>query len=368
MKNKSKKFLIQNSKELFLLTFELFLFCLFCLLPTAYCFSQDIHFSQFYMNPLAMNPANAGADRNEMQAILNYKDQWRSVASPYKTIALSCDKRIQKKKSAMDFWAVGINFFNDKAGDINMKTFQANISAAYHHYLSKEKYSSVGVGLQTGFAQRSISYDAVTWGNQFDGNSYNPFLPTGEPASGTSYAYGDFLSTGVLYSYNNTSGRIKVTDNHELKVNLGFSVFHITQPKYSFYESGEKIYMKYVLHGNALLSVPNTNIAFAPGFMYFRQGPAQEIYPGTLIRYKLRQASKYTGYYKSMAISVGAFLRMKDAIAPVVLFENAGYSIGLSYDVNVSDLKVASTGRGGFEISLKYQMPVRAIYGSRSKF
>ena len=330
--------------------------------------SQDIHFSQFFNTPLSMNPANAGADRNEVQAILNYKDQWRSVASPYKTLSVSCDKRIQKKKSAMDFYAVGANVFNDKAGDINMKLFQANLSVAYHRYLSKKKYTTLGIGLQSGFAQRSISYDAATWGNQFDGNSYNPSLPTGEPAGATSFTYGDLLGAGMLFSYNNTSGKLKVTDNHAMKANLGFSVFHIIRPKYSFYESGEKLYMKYVLHGNALVSVPNTNIAFAPGFMYYRQGPAQEIYPGGLIRYSLRQASKYTGFYKSTAVYAGAFLRMKDAIAPVVSVEHAGFSIGISYDVNISDLKVASTGRGGFEISLKYQQTDHHLYGGRSKF
>jgi len=281
------------------------------------------------MNPLGMNPANAGADRNEMQAILNYKDQWRSVASPYKTLAVSCDKRIQKKKTAPDFWAVGINLLNDKAGTINMKLFQANLSGVYHRYINKKKYSSVGFGLQTGFAQRSINYngEGVTWGNQYDGNSYNPSLPTGEPAGSTSFMYGDFLSAGILYSYNNTSGKLKVTDNHDFKFNVGFSVFHIIRPKYSFYESGEKLYMKYVVHGNALISVKNTNIAVAPGFMYFRQGPAQEIFPGALIRYKLRQASKYTGFYNDIAISIGAFLRVKDAIAPVVFFEHSGYAI-----------------------------------------
>src|SRR3990172_117855 len=103
-----------------------------------------------------------------MQAILNYKDQWRSVASPYKTLALSCDKRIRinKKTHTMDFWAAGLNLLNDKAGTINMKLFQANLSGAYHRYINKKKYSSVGVGLQTGFAQRSINYNGagVTWG------------------------------------------------------------------------------------------------------------------------------------------------------------------------------------------------------------
>lgn len=337
-------------------------------LHTSNLFSQDIHFSQYYMNPLGMNPANTGNERNEIQAVLIYKDQWKSVASPYKTLAFSCDKRFQRKKAAMDFYSLGINLFNDKAGDINMKTFQANISAAYHLFLDKRKYSSLGVGLQSGFAQRSISYEAATWGNQYDGNSYNPSLPSGEPTGATSFMYGDLLSAGILYSYNNTSGKLKVTDNNDKKISLGFSAFHLVRPKYSFYGSGEKLYIKYVLHGNALLSIPNTNIALAPGFMYFRQGPSQEILPRTLIRYKLRQASKYTGFYKSTAISIGALMRIKDAVAPVILVEHSGYSIGISYDLNVSDLKVASSGRGGFEFSFGFQNPSKPIYGSRSKF
>ena len=336
-------------------------------------FAQDIHFSQFYMTPLVMNPANAGIETREIRGILNYKDQWRSVASPYKTMGASCDMRIQKKRRANGFWGTGINFLNDKAGHIEMKFTQVNLAAAYHVYLNRQKYSTIGGGLQTGFVQRSINYagEGVTWGSQYDGNSYNPNLPTGEPGGSTSYTYADYLSAGVLWHYNNLSGMLRVKDDKELRATLGLSVYHITRPKYSFYQSGEKLYMKYVLYGNSLISIPNSNISFAPGFLFFRQGPAQEIYPGTLIRYRLQQASKYTGYFKGTAVSLGGYLRVKDAVAATIILEHSGYALGVSYDINTSDLKVASSGRGGIEISLKIQSAnpfVPSIYGSRSKF
>jgi hypothetical protein len=39
---------------------------------------------------------------------------------------------------------------------------------------------------------------------------------------------------------------------------------------------------------------------------------------------------------------------------PVVKIDVKPLAFGLSYDVNVSSLKTASQGRGGFELSLSY--------------
>ena len=87
-----------------------------------------------------------------------------------------------------------------------------------------------------------------------------------------------------------------------------------------------------------------------------------------MIRYKLKQASKYTGYYKGTALSVGGFLRVKDAVAATLLLEHFNYALGISYDFNISDLKTATTGKGGIEISLKYVNYTEKRFGSRSKF
>jgi len=327
--------------------------------------AQDIHFSQFYLSPLTQNPALSGA-QHDMRAVVNYKNQWQSIGSPYRTTGFSYDLGLNRKKGGKGFFAAGVNFFSDRAGDAKMGTAQGNLSLAYHVRMGGN--STLGGGLQAGFAQRSITGSALQWGNQYDGSMYNAALPSNEPGA-ANFSYLD-LGGGVLWNYDNRSGSSMVTDNHELKATLGAAMFHVTEPDYSFYGTGEKLYRKLVVHGNALLSIPNSNVAFAPGFMYYRQGPAQEIYAGSLIRYTISQDSKYTGFKEGAAFSAGAFFRAKDALVISTLLEYSNYSLGLSYDVNVSSLQTASNSRGGLEIALRFVTPnpFQAGKGSRSSF
>jgi type IX secretion system PorP/SprF family membrane protein len=300
----------------------------------------------------------------DLQAIANYRDQWQSLGAPYKTMAVSYDMRLNKKRAKKGFWAAGVNFFSDKAGDLQMGTTQVNLTAAYHVRLND--YNTIGAGLQGGFAQRSLNYGAMRTGSQYNGNTFDGSLPTGESVGASSVSYVD-AGGGLVWTYNNTSGSNKVTDNHDLKINIGFAMFHPHQPDYSFYKDGEKLYMKFVLHGNALISIPSTNVAFVPGFMYYKQGPATEIYAGSLIRYKLKQDSKYTGFSKGAAFSLGAYYRAGDAVAAAMLLEYSNYAIGVSYDVNTSPLKTASSARGGMEITLRFVNPNPFVSGGSSQ-
>ncbi|HWY38131.1 MAG TPA: type IX secretion system membrane protein PorP/SprF, partial [Bacteroidia bacterium] len=189
----------------------------------------------------------------------------------------------------------------------------------------------------------------------------------GEATSAISKTFADF-GGGLLWNYNNTAEEIRVTNIHDLKANIGVAAFHLNQPNYSFYPgSPEKLNMKFVIHGNALISLKNSNVALAPGFMYYRQGALQEIYAGGMVRYKLNQDSKYTGLQKGAAISIGGFVRARDAVAAAMLFEYAQYAIGLSYDINVSPLHTVSNYRGGFEISLRYVNPNPFLYKGRGR-
>jgi type IX secretion system PorP/SprF family membrane protein len=326
--------------------------------------SQDIHFSQFYMSPLTQNPAMTGANY-DLQGILNFKDQWQSVATPYKTMAASFDMRLNKNKPKKGFFGAGINLFNDKAGDSKMGTTQANLNIAYHVRLGG--YNTLGAGLQGGFVQRSISYSALEWGNQYDGTKYNSTLPTGEAKGSAAFTYPDF-GAGLVWTYNNTAGAVRVEGNHHLKANLGVSVFHPHQPKYSFDKTPiEKLYAKMVVHGNAMISLPNSNIAIVPGVMYYKQGPAQEIYAGSLFRFELQQNSKYTGIKKGAALSLGGFYRAKDAFVAAFQLEYSNYAMGVSYDLNTSKLTPASRGRGGIEISLRFVTPSPFSSGAKSR-
>jgi hypothetical protein len=120
------------------------------------------------------------------------------------------------------------------------------------------------------------------------------------------------------------------------------------------------------VHGDAVLSFPGTSLALVPGFMITRQGNVQEIVAGSMLRYKLRQESKFTGFEKGAAISLGGYYRVGDGIATTMLLEYANYAIGFSYDLNTSGLKTASMIRGGMEVTLRFVTPNPFLKNSSS--
>ena len=55
--------------------------------------AQDPAFSQFYANPLYLNPAFAGSNECP-RANLNYRDQWPGIGRTYITTSASFDQHI----------------------------------------------------------------------------------------------------------------------------------------------------------------------------------------------------------------------------------------------------------------------------------
>ncbi|MEK6614582.1 MAG: PorP/SprF family type IX secretion system membrane protein [Bacteroidota bacterium] len=329
-------------------------------------FGQDIHFSQYNLTPLIINPAQAGAYKN-IEAILSYKSQWTSISpNAYKTVMLAYDQRMMQKKWKTSWLTGGINLFQDKAGDGNMKTMQGNIAFGYHTMLNDKNV--FGGALFAGFAQRSIDYSALTWDEQYQNGVFDPINnPSGEVPlqNNNKFGYPDF-GLGILYQYN--KGQRYSTGNSMVNIHAGLSLFHLNTPTYSYYSSGEKIYMKVLGHADALIGIKRTNLAIAPGFLYMGQGPSSEILPGCYFRYMLREESQFTGFVKGASIMIGTHLRLKDAFIPSVQLEVAEYTIGLSYDTNVSGLKSATSGKGGFEIHLRYGNPNPFLYKSAASF
>jgi type IX secretion system PorP/SprF family membrane protein len=320
-----------------------FLFC-------ADLHAQDIHFSQFDETPLLLNPANTGV-HHEVRVIANYKNQWRSVASPYKTFAVSGDLKLLKQKK--HHLGLGIDFFSDKAGDANMGTSQGNLSLS--GIININDACLISAGLMAGFTQRSMNTSKLQWGNQYDGMDYNAALPTGESPGASSYTFAD-LGAGMQFSYG--TSEMYISANNTRKVNIGVSVFHPHRPVYSFTgDASQRLHTKIVLHGDAALGVPNSNLVLKPSYIIFLQGATKEITPGMSFQYILQEGSKYTKNKKPAALSLGCYYRLQDAAIALVKFEYSNYSIGFSYDINMSELKTVSKTRGGFEISLRFISP-----------
>lgn len=328
------------------------IFFTFSILGAVTLCAQDIHFSQTTETPLLINPSQAGLG-NDVRAYVNYKDQWRSVVSaPYKTINASVDLALLKRNSGTHL-GVGIDIFNDKAGDANMVTSLGQLNLA--GVVAINNSNLLSIGLSTGYGMRNMNNTVLSWGNQYDGQQYNSGLPTGEPASFASFSY---LDIGAGASWFFATGNSSMTSKDAKIFNIGFSVQHLNKPMYSFYgQSDKRLPMKIVAHGNASIGLKNTNLILEPSYFVALQGGHREIIPGMMLKYIFGQTSLYTDRKKSSALSYGLFFRVNDAIVPMLRYEYSYWSIAASYDFNISGLTAASRARGGFEISLRYIVP-----------
>ncbi|MCC7303343.1 MAG: PorP/SprF family type IX secretion system membrane protein [Bacteroidia bacterium] len=340
------------------------------LLPVVFCIwamlssrAQDIHFSQFRNAPLFVNPAYAGDFPGRVRAVMNYRNQWVAAGAPFKTFAASFDMPVYRMKKKGSLLGGGLSFYSDRAGDINIRNNSIQLSASGVIMLSRR--TKLGMGLQGGAGNHSADYSELLWGNQYTGTGqgYDPALPNNETGGTNSYWYPDF-SAGVFYEYNNSE--FSFSGREMFFINAGATVFHVNTPDWSFSNSTDKLFMKYLGHLNMRYDFKGTAWGVLPSLLFQMQGPHQELNLGMLVRYRLNQATKITGFKSENAVYFGAYYRHKDAVIPQFFFEMADYSIGISYDVNISSYRSASNMRGGFEISLKYNNLTDAVFKRES--
>lgn len=324
--------------------------------------AQDIHFSQTYYSPLNLNPAMVGID-NPVTAVANFKTQWKAIAKPYNTIGASVDFRLnEKSRRKKGIMAMGINFYNDQAGDVKISTNLFQLHFGYHLILNNN--NTLGLGIYGGFGNRNINTGAGRWGNQFDGMGYNEKIPPNEYFTTDKFSYFD-VGTGLVWRYRSNESFMARNDTRQFTV--GFAAYHLNRPNYSFLTLyDDRLYIRFSAFANAVIGFENSNISLMPGIYYQNQGPSNELLLGTYLRYRFQSLSSITGFNKGTFLSFGLFYRNMDAIVPKIMFEISDFSLGLCYDVNISSLTTISKARGGMEVFLKYSL-TRGFAGNRSK-
>ncbi len=322
------------------------------LLFTTLCgYAQDVHFTQIQYFPLILNPAMAGANY-AISGNLIYRNQWRAIASPYNTFGLSVDGRIKKSPKG-HFFAGGIKFFNDNSGDLSLKTNDVTLNGAYHLRVNKGQY--FGLGIYAGIIQKSINMNNAKWGSQYDmaNGQYNPALSSNENYASNSYIVPD-AGLGFTYTYDNTEGFYR-KGNQNIKFNVGISAFHVNMPAATFLKnSKDKMYIRYVGFANGDIGIGKSNFAASPLLVLQLQGPSTELLTGLYGKYifSKQQQGKSGG-----SVAIGSIYRNRDAVTTNIVLEYDSYTIGFSYDINISKLKTVSRGRGAMEIFLRYVLP-----------
>lgn len=312
--------------------------------------AQDPHFSQYSMMPLYQNPATTGVFSGNYRVNAIYRSQWQSVlkseSTPmFRTFGASADLRFDiGKKSAV---GAGVMFMNDRAGAGNFGTNQGSVAISYIKAFGYRSKHFLSVGFVGGVGQRSVNYQSLRFGNQFDGEGFNPLLSPNE-VLGDNFTFFD-LGLGAFWYH--------VKDKRR-NYYAGVSVSHLNRPNMSFYDGeNSKLYMK--INVNAGLQVPlGTQLDLLPSVLFMMQGPSIETMIGTYFKIFFNSADPsgnafYVGpYYRIVGAENKAIA--SEALVLAARVDYASFTLGFSYDLNFSELTAASNSRGGFEVSLMH--------------
>lgn len=315
------------------------LFLLFLLASAAR--AQDIHFSQFYETPLLRNPSLAGIFTGDFRLQTVFRDQWNSFTNAYRTGSLNAEVKWPVGRQD-DYFTTALEVLYDKAGTAALTTTELLPALNYHKSLSNERSMYLSIGFMGGLVEKSIDLSKVTTNSQYNGTAYDPALPNGETILTPNVHY---LDGSLGISFNSAFG----ADNQNTMY-AGFAYHHLNRPKNSFYKNPAiELDPKYVFSAGVKTAV-NDFSYFTIYADYARQGPAVETIGGVLYSHKLGNDPNDYPY----TVTLGSMLRWNDALIPIVKLEMSSFTVGLTYDVNVSRLNTVSNSRGGFELSLSY--------------
>jgi type IX secretion system PorP/SprF family membrane protein len=293
--------------------------------------SQDIHWSQFNDNQLFQNPAHAGHFDGDYRFVGNFRDQWRSVTVPFSTFSMSADAKFKNI-------GIGINMFNDQAGDGKFRTVELQGNISYAIKLTGDSTHVIRPGINFGMNHRQVNWDELYFDTQYNGYVFDPSAPTFENYQ-SSRKTNMSLGAGLVYEW--------YRDNR-FKVLAGVGAFNLNRPNQGFYdlEIPREIRVNGFVKGTFQL---NEKWDLIPSAQYSTQGVYRELVIGGSGKYYLdRKKDIYSALYG------GIWYRNADAAYLSFGYDYQDLFFGISYDLNFSKLVPASHMRGGIEFAVRY--------------
>ena len=306
--------------------------------------AQDIHFSQFYNAPANINPALTGSFVGDTRYTANYRNQWRKVPVNYLTFAGTYDTKLKNNFLKFGELAVGGHFHYDVAGDSNLYNTQLSAIASLSKKLTEK--NRLSFGLNIGLTALGFDYDDLRFNSQFDGEVFDGDIVSGEELldAKDNIIYPD-LTVGVNWSH-----KVKNTRSY---FNLGLAAVHFNAPKTNFYENQiERVDARYNVFIDGGIQI-HRRLDIHARALAQRTGPESEFLIGLAARFYLDPH-----LLNESAIELGVnyrFFDLGDAWSPTIELHHRAFTVGVSYDINISDFDVASANRGGLEIALIYR-------------
>jgi type IX secretion system PorP/SprF family membrane protein len=290
----------------------------------------DPHFSQYYNQPMMVNPALTGAIEGDYRGSAIFRSQYGNTLQ---TKGMSGEVVTNKNSN------FGLNIFNESSTDQAYSYTNAYLSYAYtgvrfgpnaDHYLV--------LALQGGFLNRRFDPAKLQFGDQWTaGVGYQGDNSSGEVFNNTSVLSFD---AGVGAAY------YDAVPDKKVSFFGGVSAFHVNSPASPFLsgDGGERLPVRYSVQAGARI-VASDLFNLVPSIIYMREGGFSEKMVGAYLQL-------YAG--EQTDVIVGTNYRLGDAVIPFAGFYYKGMTVGMSYDVTVSQLSTAGTHTGSFEVSLSF--------------
>ncbi|TRX51868.1 type IX secretion system membrane protein PorP/SprF [Fulvivirga sp. M361] len=263
--------------------------------------AQEPRFSQFYANPVFLNPALAGIAKKDRFIVAHR--QLGADSNLFTTSSVSMDGTLGTSSG----W--GAQVLRDSQFGGLMNTTSYNISLA--HRIKLGKNNELGLGLKMGIYQKTLDWGRLTFEDQFD-ERMGLTNSTNEAFGRNSVSNGD-ISVGLLYTSEHFFG--------------GYSISHINRPKEDFFtESDQRLSAKYTLHAGGIINLKHhrkEGHKLSPNFIYERIGQFEHLNLGM--------------YYGADIWTVGTWYRWDDALVFSLGMNLNSVKLGYSIDKPLSD-------------------------------
>lgn len=282
-----------------------------------------------------------------MRFIANYRNQWRSVRVPYNTFSGTIENKFYYNRDRYDRYFTGALLFNyDRQGSLKLTSLQIGIPIGITLPLASNQFLSFSA--TPAFGQRSFDNHNWSFDAQFVDCLYDPSNPTREDGSlfTTSLQYFD-LGAGLNYHWQAGAKRSRF--------DIGAGIHHLNRPDHNFWSNNPddvRLASRIAFYGMGIAELtPNFDLALQA--QYQLQGKYREVLYGPGVRFLLNPKP-----YEELALQVGVLFRQRynDAIIWHAEVYWKTWTLGFSYDVNISDFDQATNNRGGPEVSLSYRL------------
>lgn len=279
--------------------------------------AQDPHFTQFYNNPLYLNPATAGAHECGGNAYINRRNQWPSLPSRFITTQLSGEHYLKEVHGAL-----GMNFQFDVAADL--KTTSMGVLYSYVKSLSNDVELHLGIEPQV--IQKKYDRDLRFADQLFD----TTFMP----------------GSNIVNIFNLNTGVYLLGDRFD----LGFALHNATEPQQSFFgNSSSRLPRRISVHGSykiKLGTIMEKEHSIQPTALFMLQNKFTQL--NATLRYNAGPVFAGAGFRQTF----GEFTNM-DALLLMLGAKVKKMQFAYSYDMTVSDFRSAAPG--SHEFSVRYR-------------